>query len=247
MKVFATIYEVDPALSSRDDIVNSPILREAADRAYHASKTGPWTILPCSVAYCSISHITSKQERDELIEECRGLGHPPQKQEGKKPWQRLVQTLGDDTSSRNHGHVEYIFDVGNWSPFFKSHPDKKYATMLQMLQYPLSNGSIHIRARESENDEVTIDDKPIIDPKYYQGSGEFDKKIMAMALRFADKICQTEPLSKIIKGPAFPPLPDESNSEDRPSDEEFMEKYTITDWHRKYNKAFPRGHKADRK
>jgi len=34
---------------------------------------------------------------------------------------------------KKRGQIEYLFDVGNWSPYFKSVPGKKYGTMLTML------------------------------------------------------------------------------------------------------------------
>ncbi|KAJ5376115.1 hypothetical protein N7509_013001 [Penicillium cosmopolitanum] len=242
--MFASIYEVLPTLSSRDNIIGNPILRAAADHAYQTSQTGPWTVLPCSVAYCSVSDITSEKERCALISFSKGLEHQLGDDSiNAKLRQHVKQTL----IPTSHGRIEYIFDLGNWCPFFKSDPDKKYATMLQILQYPLSQGSVHIRARLDEADSVSAEEMPILDPKYYLGMGQFDKKIMALARKFADKICQTEPLAGIIKGRVFPPLPDDSNIGDRASDlgtmkndetekneqldDGLMERYTITDWH----------------
>jgi len=225
--VFASIYEVLPTLSSRDDIVNNPVLREAADRAYAASKTGPWTILPCSVAYCSLSDIMPGNEvTSPGIEQ----SIPGQISE---PKEASISSQNALNYGQDRGHIEYIFDLGNWSPFFTSDPNKKYATMLQMLQYPLSRGSIHIQPQSDPKYPVTVDDKPIIDPKYYLGPGQYDKRVMTLARKFADRICGTEPLSRIIRGRAFPPPAEDSNTPNTQSDEHFVEEYTITDWHRK--------------
>lgn len=228
--VFATIYEVLPTLTSRDDIVDDPIRREVADRAYQGSRTGPWTVLPCSVAYCSLANIIPEKESDNLMSDYMYLNEKYEMPNGLE----MRRHLGSNKEPEFRGQIEYIFDLGNWSPFFNSEPGKKYATMLQMLQYPFSRGSIHIRARRDENDEVTIDDKPIIDPRYYLERGQLDKKIMSLAQRFGDRICQTEPLAQIIKGRVFPQLPDNPSTEDRLYDSEIMEKYTMTDWHRKF-------------
>ncbi|KAK5807517.1 hypothetical protein VI817_001775 [Penicillium citrinum] len=224
--MFASIYEVLPTLSSRDDIVNNPVLREAADRAYATSKTGPWTILPCSVAYCSLSDIMPGNE-----DSSPGIKQsiPGQTSE---PRGANISTQNAINYGQDRGHIEYIFDLGNWSPFFTSDPNKKYATMLQMLQYPLSRGSIHIQAQSDAKYPVTVDDKPIIDPKYYLGPGQYDKSVMTLARKFADKICETEPLSQITKGRVFPPPDEDSDTSNTQSDEHFMEEYTITDWHR---------------
>lgn len=217
----STIFEVLPTLSSRDDIVDDPILREAADRAYYASRTGPWTVLPCSVAYCSLSQMITSEEQAELLSQAERIAQ----QTGRPQDKLLAEQFKTDRELR--GQLEYLFDLGNWSPFFKSEPGKKYATMLQMLQYPFSRGSIHIPAQE----KVTVDDKPMIDPQYYLGPGEIDKKVMALGQRMTDRICKTEPLAKIVRGRVFPSPETDSNKTDYG---DFVSKYTITDWHRRF-------------
>jgi hypothetical protein len=80
------------------------------------------------------------------------------------------------------------------------------STMLQMLQYPFSKGSIHIPALKPGQSRVTVEDKPIIDPKYYLGGGgEIDFGIMVAAQKFGAKITATAPLSGIIRKRVFPP------------------------------------------
>lgn len=237
--MFASIYEVLPTLSSGNDIISNPALRAAADHAYQTTRTGPWTVLPCSVAYCSVSDITSEKQRCDLISYSKILEH---QFEGEAMKEKLRQHVRETLLPKSQGQIEYIFDLGNWCPFFKADPNKKYATMLQILQYPLSQGSVHIRARSNDADVVSTEELPILDPKYYMGMGHFDKKIMGLAREFSDKICQTEPLAGIIKGRAFPPLSNGLNVGDKVSDLEteknerlddaMMEKYTITDWHR---------------
>lgn len=219
----ATIFEVLPTLSSRDCIIGDPILTEAADRAYYASQTGPWTVMPCSVAYCSLSQILPAWELAEVSCEADRIA-----QQTDRARDRLIAQ--QFRSSR--GQIEYIFDVGNWSPYFMSEPGKKYATMLQMLQYPFSRGSIHIPARSVNHPDVTIDDKPVIDPQYYLNDGEFDKKMMAIGQRMADRICSTAPLSNVIVGRVFPPVAEPGCDEQ--TYEDFVSNYTITDWHRKW-------------
>lgn len=217
----ATIFEVLPTLSSRDCIISDPILTESADRAYHASKTGPWTVMPCSVAYCSLSQIIPPWELAKISCEADGIA-----QQTDRARDRLIA----EQFKTPRGQMEYIFDLGNWSPYFISEPGKKYATMLQMLQYPFSRGSVHIPARTNGHPEVTIDDKPVIDPRYYLDEGELDKKIMALGHRMADRICSTEPLSKIIVGRVLPPVTELGREEQ--VYEDFVANYTVTDWHR---------------
>lgn len=223
-----TIFEALPSLPTRDDVLSDPILREAADRAYYASRTGPWTILPCAVAYCPLSHILKPEELFQLRSSAEAIA----RQTGRQHDALLARQFSQNNS---RGQVEYLFDLGNWSPYFASEPGKKYATMLQMLQYPFSRGSIHIPGcRKSKKARATIDDKPIIDPRYYQGpEGEIDRKVMAATQRFTDRICRTEPLARIIKRRVCPPEATEEKSEMDTYDE-FVKDHTVTDWHRKY-------------
>ncbi|KAJ5365179.1 Glucose-methanol-choline oxidoreductase [Penicillium concentricum] len=220
----ATIFEIPSTIPTRDDILKDPIQREAADCAYYASQTGPWTVMPCSVAYCPLSKILSPEECDELHtqakEVARGTG---------RTHDAILASQFESGEAR--GQIEYLFDLGNWSPYFVSEPGKKYATMLQMLQYPFSRGSIHIPPMSDNNyEKATIDDKPVIDPRYFLGPGEIDKKVMAKALRWGDQICQTEPLAKLIRGRVFPPPAKAGDSEEKVF-EEFVSNYTVTDWH----------------
>ncbi|KAJ5151711.1 hypothetical protein N7492_010006 [Penicillium capsulatum] len=218
----ATIFEVLPTLSSRDDVIGDPALREAADRAYYASRTGPWTVLPCSVAYCPLSQIITPAKQTELHSRAEAIAH-------------ATGRLEDELCARQfhprepRGQVEYLFDLGNWSPFFQSQPGKKYATMLQMLQYPFSRGSIHIPARSDDTPKITATDRPVIDPKYFLGAGEIDREIMELAQQYTNRICATEPLAQIIRGRVFPPLPKESPEEEIYKD--FVKNCTMTDWH----------------
>lgn len=125
--------------------------------------------------------------------------------------------------------IECLFDVGNWSPYFKSVPGKKYGTMLTMLQLPLTKGSIHIPPK-SLLGPSGIKDKPVIDPQYFAGGGgDVDFTIMVAAQRFADPIFCTSPLSSIIGTRAFPLATELHDAEEDFAG--FVRDYTITDWH----------------
>lgn len=120
--------------------------------------------------------------------------------------------------------MEYIFDVGNWSPFLKSSDStKKYATLLQILQYPFSNGNVHISPSDPYG-------KPLIDPQYYasaNGVGALDLELQVHCARFGQKLVQTEPLARFIKGPAWPTSVELSGEELK----QWVVENTITDWH----------------
>lgn len=63
-----------------------------------------------------------------------------------------------------------------------------------------------------------MDEKPLIDPKYYEGEGgKIDLEMMSQAQRFADKIVRTEPLRGIIVKRVWPPLPASSPCPSDPS------------------------------
>lgn len=212
------VFEVDPELANPDDLKTDTKLASSAREEYANKKSGPLTILPCSICYlpfshfvpsehlslqASSSHITS--ERDKIISN------------------RLTQP-------KRLGQIEYIFDLGNWSSSF--HPDprngKKYGTILQILQYPFSRGKIHIRSPDnSAGNPATITEKPSIDPEYYSGrNGRLDLEAMTHCQVFAQKICETKPLANIIRERAFPP-PSICGDELR----DWIVQTTVTDWH----------------
>jgi choline dehydrogenase-like flavoprotein len=181
--------------------------------------------MPCSVAYTPLSKVLTPDECAELYNDTQRLA----KRTGRASDALLASQF---EPGKTRGQIESLFDLGNWSPNFVSESGKKYATMLQMLQYPFSRGSIHIPPK-GEKQKTTVDDKPVIDPQYYLGAGEIDKRIMAKAQRWADRICRTEPLAQIVRGRVFPTPAETSDSEETAYDE-FVSNYTITDWHRTF-------------
>jgi hypothetical protein len=96
----------------------------------------------------------------------------------------LVKQFSPD---KKRGQIEYLFDVDNWSPYFKSMPRKKYRTMLTMLQLPFTKGSIHIPPRSSLGPS-RIDNKPIINPQYYtRQGGDIDFTIMVAVVLLSNR------------------------------------------------------------
>lgn len=117
------------------------------------------------------------------------------------------------------GHMEYIFDVGNWNPFTPVKPGKKYATLLQILQYPFSRGSIHI-------DPTAPNEAPIIDPRYYEDEGQIDQDVQLYAAEFGQKILETEPLKSFVNERVWPP-----QNVTKTEWNEWIVGNTTTDWH----------------
>jgi choline dehydrogenase-like flavoprotein len=226
--VTAMILEIDPSIITLEDLRADPVLAAAADKEYALKQSGPRTAVPCSVSYLPFTQFVDRRDLKE--HSLKLLAHSKKTAERSTPRDAiLVDRL---SSSKNLGQIEYNFDVSNYSPYFKSVPGKKYATMLQMLQYPFSKGSIHIPAMR-DGKPVTMENKPVIDPKYYEGpGGEVDFEMMVRSQEFADKICATKPLADIIVGRVYPP----ASSQDADNNLEFdfsdwVRESTITDWH----------------
>jgi choline dehydrogenase-like flavoprotein len=211
--VTATIYEIDPSIQTPEDLRSDAALAAGADKLYETTQSGPRAILPCSICYVPFSHFTPPEALAEIAK--------------RAPRSSLREgILADRLSSPESrlGQTEYIFDVGNWSPFLKSpDPAKKYATLLQILQYPFSCGSVHISPSDPYG-------KPEIDPQYYAGSngvGGLDLELQIHAARFGQKLVQTEPLAKFIKGPAWPATSELGDEELK----QWVVDNTVTDWH----------------
>lgn len=221
----ATIFEVSPSLTTPEDIKGDPGRRETADDEYQVSQTGPWTILPCSIAYCPLSAFLAPKKLAQLEEQANKIA-------------ANTKRLRDQICARQFrpnarlGQVEYLFDLGNWSPFFTGTKGKKYGTMLQMLQYPFSRGSVHIPPR-NEREATTAHESPVIHPQFYLGPGEIDFEVMRLAQQFTDQICSTPPLADIIRSRVWP-LTDDF--------EDFVKNCTVTDWHRKFMAISPMLH-----
>ncbi|KAH8721811.1 hypothetical protein BGZ61DRAFT_492282 [Ilyonectria robusta] len=217
--MLATIFEVDPLLANKDDVLKDETLAVAAREQYDRDGTGPLTILPVSLCYVPLAHIVPDQSLAGLYAKADGLTAFDAEKKA------ILQQRLDGRAKL--GQIEYIFDLGNWSNFFKGEDGKKYGTMLQILQYPFSVGSIHISP--ATDHPTTAEDPPVIDPQYYGGAhGALDADVMKECARFLHKIVKTEPLSGIILAPASPSAAT-IDSEDGLS--EWIVQNTITDWH----------------
>ncbi|KAL8863141.1 MAG: hypothetical protein Q9178_000516 [Gyalolechia marmorata] len=216
------IYEIDPSIPTLESLRSDPEAAKAADLEYQTSRTGIRTTLPSSVAYLPFSHYL---EPDYLSK----LGTSMTPSDNAKTKTREEIQARRFTHDQNLGQIEYNFDLSNYNVNFKSKADKRYASMLQMLQYPLSNGSIHIPPTRANGQRTTVEDKPIIDPKYYLGEGgRIDLEMMASAQKFAAKIVSSKPLADIIVGRVWPPAQDGNGEEDFT---EWVKDNTTTDWH----------------
>ncbi|KAF4987984.1 hypothetical protein FGRMN_10032 [Fusarium graminum] len=217
--MLATIFEVDPSLANRDDLLKDDTLAAAAQEQYTQTADGPLTVLPVSLCYVPLAQFVPSNTLASLHAEADHLSiFDADKQD-------ILRHRLDGNSKL--GQIEYIFDLGVWNPYFKGEQGKRYGTMLQILQYPFSAGSIHIRP--SSDGVATADQSPDIDPQYYEGAhGKLDMEVMKQCLQFANTIAHTEPLANIIRAPASPSPAD---FKDDQLLENWVVQNTITDWH----------------
>jgi choline dehydrogenase-like flavoprotein len=197
LQVTAMIYELNSSLSltGPDELRADPLLAKAAEEVYSTTQSGPYAMLPCALSYASLPQVIPPNILQPIL-----ASFPA-------PSTLRDKILHKQFSCQDRGQIEFLFDMGNWSPHYTSTPGKVYGTMLMMLQLPLSKGSIHINS-------TTAEAKPMINPRYLEGAGgAIDLEIMTEAQRFADKICRTSPLSEIIHKRVFPPYPSPSSSQ----------------------------------
>ncbi|KAK5163116.1 uncharacterized protein LTR77_010900 [Saxophila tyrrhenica] len=213
----ATIYEIDPSVPNPDTLRNDPVAAAMADHIYATTKGGPRTILPVSLCYLPLTHFVSPSRLSSLAE--RASTATPRDIARKC---RLEQ-------AQRLGQIEYIFDVGNWSTTMppekasqqEGRGKKAYATLLQILQYPFSLGSIHISPHHPHG-------KPIIDPQYYAGAqGPLDLEIQELCAQFGQKIVDTPPLRDFVQRRVWPP----ENLTEEEELRTWIVENTVTDWH----------------
>ncbi|KAI0140378.1 putative choline dehydrogenase [Pestalotiopsis sp. NC0098] len=217
----AMIFEVDPSLATPDDLKQNKASADAAHEQYKTSRTGPLSILANSICYLPFSHIIPPAQLQSLSQVASSVIN------ASEQGHITAQQHWNPASSTRVGQIEFIFDLGNWNPYFQPPPssDKKYATCLIILQHPFSKGSIHVTSD-------SVDDKPVIDPQYYSGNGHLDLSLMIHAARFAAyRLSQTSPLANIIRGRAFPPQVSPDGEEDESFWGTWLTRTTITDWH----------------
>lgn len=231
--VTAMIYEINSEIMTNEAVRTDPHLADAADAIYATSQSGIRTAIPSSVAYLPFSHFVPTSDLSALASTLLSDYTASSSLRQRILAQRFL-------SEKPLGQIEFNFDGSNYSPYFASLPGKRYATMMMMLQYPFSKGSIHIPPMK-DGKVTTSDDKPVIDPQYYAGpGGQLDFLMMVASQKLAHKICSTKPLSDIILSRVFPPpasAPNPPHQEGEKNEEEdevfaaWVRDTTITDWH----------------
>lgn len=210
----ATIYEIDPSVPNPDTLKADPIAAAMADEIYRTTMGGPRTVLPMSLCYLPLTQFVPPEDLAALAKRATGT---TSRDRARSRRLEHAQRLGQ---------IEYIFDVGNWSTLMPRQEvtgrekGKAYATLLQILQYPFSVGSIHINPDDPRG-------KPIIDPQYYSGShGALDFEVQRVCAAFGRMITETPPLRDFVQKRVWPA---ENVSEDELG--EWILENTVTDWH----------------
>lgn len=221
--MISSIYEISPEISTLDDLRSSPELLTTALTAYTTNATGPLTQIPSSVCYIPFSKVIPASKLNSIASQISTKINHPECQYSTLRHNILANRFNPETCL---GQIEFNFDTSNYSPHFTPEIGKKYATMMQMLQYPFSVGSIHIPASETK---TTMHEAPTIDPKYYQGvNGNVDFLTMVESHAFAHRIVSTPPLSSMIVKRVFPALPEVGQEDDL---RDHVRNHTTTDWH----------------
>jgi choline dehydrogenase-like flavoprotein len=215
------VFEVDPSLQTPDDL-RFPEVLAAAKEEYARSRTGLLATLPVSLSYVPVGRYIPSETMETMLSSSTGSDRVAERDEAR--CRRFVEQANE------LGHVEFIFDLGNWGVGFAPDPSgkTKYGSMLQIIQYPFSRGHLHVKPKtEDGSDSLTtaLD----IDPRYFSGPrGQLDLEIAAHAHVFAEKIAATQPLAGIIRSQVHPP-PSEVDSESGLRD--WLKRAMTTDWH----------------
>ena len=215
------IFEVDPSLQTPDDL-RIPEVLAAAKEEYAKSKTGLLATLPVSMSYVPVGQYISPETMETLLSSSERTDRVRQRDVARH--RRFAEQPNE------LGHVEFIFDLGNWGVDFAADPSgkTKYGSMLQIMQYPFSRGSLHVKPKSQAGPE-SLSFNLNIDPQYFSGPhGEVDLEIAAHAHRFAEKIAAAQPLASIIRSQVHP-RPSEVESESGLRD--WLKRVMTTDWH----------------
>ncbi|KAK1830602.1 putative choline dehydrogenase [Podospora conica] len=215
------VFEVDPSLQTPDDL-RFPEVLAAAKEEYARSRTGLLATLPVSMSYVPVSRYIQPETMEAMLSSTTGSDPVADRDEARR--RRFVEQAND------LGHVEFIFDLGNWGVDFAPEPSgkTKYGSMLQIIQYPFSRGNLHVKPKtDAGSDSLTS--ALAIDPGYFSGPrGQLDLEIAAYGYQFTQKIAAAEPLAGIIRSQVHPP-PSEVESESGLRD--WLKRVMTTDWH----------------
>lgn len=125
----ASIYEVDPSLPNPDDLrADDPAAAAAAREAYHASRSGPLTVLANSVCYLGLSRVLPPGAPllADLARRAAGEGGS-----GDFPERDEIRRRRFDPASPELGQIEYFLCV------YRSHESRNSASVPLRISSPV--------------------------------------------------------------------------------------------------------------
>lgn len=213
------VFEVDPSIANPDDLKLDAVLAAAREQ-YAQDRTGPLAVLPVTMSYIPASQCIAADKLTGILNSLPTQPPPMTSEALAANFAALRRRFTDGATQL--GHVEFLFELGNWNPAFRPVEGKKYGTILQILQYPFSIGSIHLNPAQPTG-------PPTIDAGYLSGVGAADLAVAVAAARFAERIGRTAPLAgDIVHAQVWPP-PKEVESED--AMRQWVGANLTTDWH----------------
>lgn len=211
---------MDPSVANPDDLKLDAVLAAAREQ-YAKDRTGPLAVPPVTISYVPASQCIAADKLSAIISSLPNP-EPPNATETLATNRATIRRRRFADNATQLGHVEFIFELGNWNTAFRPIEGKKYGSILQILQYPFSTGSTHINPARPTG-------PPSIDAGYLSGMGAADLAVAAGAARFAERIGATASLARgIVRAQVWPP-PEEVKSEE--TMRQWVRMNLTTDWH----------------
>lgn len=222
-------FEVNDGIETLDDLVRQdPKATEAAMKAYHINKSGPFS--GASINCFAFMPVVQFQSFEGKLALNRLLETKSSRQikAGRIAEENFVRSV--ISSANKNSAVYFTFaaqaNFGAEANKTKEKPkeaDKgNYITLCALLSYPLSRGSVHIRS-------ASMVDQPIVDPKFLDHP--MDLEVLANHLLFLISLSTTEPFASILKthGRQKPDLA--PNGNDLEAAKDYLGRTVTAGWH----------------
>ncbi|KAH7337862.1 alcohol oxidase [Rhizoctonia solani] len=181
-----TAYELKPGSSSEnyDVLRNNATYAAAAAAQYNATHDGILSSIASILSFISPDRIANSAE----IAKMTAKANQELASKDLTPIQRASYKIQKEWLKEKVALIELVPFPG-YGGIGALKPNTSYITYYSVVQHPFSRGSIHINS----SDPLA---PPQIDPKYFSKSIDLD--ILVHSVKFADKLCKTEPLASII-------------------------------------------------
>jgi choline dehydrogenase-like flavoprotein len=193
-------------------------------------QAGPLTCISSCQGFFPYKKIVSPEELKKTVDSIRATKTKTDFE--KQQLEQIARHLESDTSANLQLVVIPVsgdFDngVSDQSVLFSKtvEPGTNYMSLVVLISYPVSRGSVHIRSAGSSpspfpstpktSPQVArfilltlspfppdVNDAPVIDPAYIKHPA--DVEVLAATMRFMDQLAHTEPLAECIAGRYYP-------------------------------------------